>query len=96
MGSVASMLQGDLLPIGLWVSTTGIAGANGVRVLKDAPVPSTGTVHSVTNSVSFLHLMMNGEDTNLEYNKSAYNITFTSESSEEERKPHGHNCNKDK
>ncbi len=50
---------------------TKLAGADGVRVLKDAPAPSTGTMHSVANSVSFLHSMMDGGDTNLEYTKSA-------------------------
>ncbi len=42
-----------------------LAGADGVRVLKDAPAPSTGMVHSVADSVSFLHSMMDGGDTNL-------------------------------
>jgi hypothetical protein len=75
---------------------TELAGANGVRVLKDAPAPSTGTAHSMANSVSFLHSMMDGGDTNLEYTKSAYGATATSESSEEERKPRACNHNKDK
>jgi hypothetical protein len=75
---------------------TELAGANGVGVLKDAPTPSNETVHSVADSVSFLHSMMDGGDTNSEYTKSAYGATSTSESSEEEHKPRGHNCNKDK
>jgi hypothetical protein len=75
---------------------TELAGADGVRVLKDAPTPSAGTAHSVADSVSFLHAMMDGGDTNLEYTKSAYGATSTSESSEEERKPRGHDRNKDK
>ncbi len=29
-----------------------LAGADGVRVLKDAPTPGTGTAHSVTESVA--------------------------------------------
>ncbi len=73
-----------------------LAGANGVRVLKDAPAPSTGTAHSVADLVSFLHSMMDGGDTNLEYSKSTYGATFTSESLEEECKPRGRNHNKDK
>jgi hypothetical protein len=75
---------------------TELAGANGVRVLKDAPMPSSGTAHSVANSVSFLHSMMDGRDTNSEYIKSAYGATATSESLEEEHKPHGRDRNKDK
>ena len=75
---------------------TELAGADGVRVLKDAPAPSAGMAHSIANSVSFLHSMMDGGDTNSEYTKSAYGATSTSESSEEEHKPRGHNCNKDK
>ncbi len=39
-----------------------LAGTNGVRVLKDAPAPGTGTAHSVAESVSYLQAMM-GEDT---------------------------------
>ncbi len=40
-----------------------LMGANGVRVLKDAPAPGMGTVHLVTKSVSYLQAMI-GEDTN--------------------------------
>jgi hypothetical protein len=43
---------------------TELAGANGVRVLKDALAPSTGTAHSMADSVSFLHSMMERGDTN--------------------------------
>ncbi len=68
---------------------TELAGANGVRVLKDAPAPSTGTAHSVADSVSFLQSMMDGGDTNLEYTESAYSTTATSEFSKEESKPRG-------
>ncbi len=75
---------------------TELAGADEVRVLKDAPVPSAGTVHSVADPVSFLHSMMDGGDTNLEYAKSAYGATSTGESLEEERKPHRCDHNKDK
>ncbi len=75
---------------------TELAGADGVRVLKDAPTPSAGRVHSMADLVSFLHSMMDGGDTNLEYTKSMYGATSTCESLEEERKPHGRNRNKDK
>jgi hypothetical protein len=51
-----------------------LAGADGVRVLKDAPTPSAGTAHSVANLVSFLHTMMDGGDTNSEYTKSTYGV----------------------
>jgi hypothetical protein len=73
-----------------------LADANGVRVLKDAPAPSARTVHSMANLVSFLHSMMDGGDTNLEYTKSAYGATSTSELLEEEHKPRGCDHNKDK
>ncbi len=66
---------------------TKLAGANGVRVLKDAPAPSAGRAHSMANSVSFLYSMMDKGDTNSEYTKSTYGATATSELSEEERKP---------
>ncbi len=66
---------------------TELAGANGVRVLKDSPAPSAGTVHSVADLVSFLHSMMDRGDTNSEYTKSAYSATSTSELLEEECKP---------
>jgi hypothetical protein len=75
---------------------TELAGANKVRVLKDAPAHSAGTAHSVANLVSFLHSMIYGGETNLEYTKSAYGATSTSELSEEERKPCGRDRNKDK
>ena len=64
---------------------TELAGADGVGALKDAPAPNAGTVHSVTNSVSFLNTMMNG-DTDSEYTKSAYSTSSDSGSSEERRK----------
>ncbi len=64
---------------------TELTGANGVRALKDAPAPNAGTAHSVTDSVSFLNTMMNG-DTNSEYTKSAYDASSNSGSSEERRK----------
>jgi hypothetical protein len=75
---------------------TELAGANGVRILKDAPTPSAGAEHSVANLVSFLHSMMDGGDTNSEYTKSVYGATSTSELLEEERKPRVCDRNKDK
>jgi hypothetical protein len=72
-----------------------LAGANGVRVLKDAPAPSTGTANSVVDSVSFLHTMMDGGDTDSEYTESAYGATSES-SSEEARKPRGRDRNRGK
>jgi hypothetical protein len=80
----------------LQIILTELAGANGVSVLKDAPAPSTGTAHSVADSVSFLHSWMNGDDSNLKYTKSAYGTTSNSKLLEEERKPRGRNRKKDK
>ena len=73
-----------------------LAGADGVRVLKDAPAPSAGMAHSVANLVSSLHLMMDGGDTNSECTKLACGASSTSELSEEERKPRGRDRNQDK
>jgi hypothetical protein len=63
-----------------------LAGSNGVRILKDAPAPGTGTVHLVTESVFYLQVMM-GEDTDSAHTQSAYDVSSDSDSSEEERKP---------
>ena len=65
---------------------TELAGADGVRALKDAPAPNTGTAYSVTNSVSFLNSMTLNSDTNSEYTESAYGASSDSGSSEERRK----------
>ncbi len=73
-----------------------LADANEVRVLKDAPAPSAGTVHSVADSVSFPPSMMDGGDTNSEYTKSAYGATSTSKLLVEESKLCGCDHNKDK
>jgi hypothetical protein len=62
-----------------------LAGADSVRVLKDAPALGTGTVHLVTESVSYLQVM--GEDTNSTYTKSAYGVSSDSDSSDDKRKP---------
>ncbi len=70
-----------------------LAGADGVRVLKDALALGSGTAHSVVKLVSYLQAMM-GEDTNSLYTKLAYGVNSDSELSEEERKPHGRNCKK--
>ena len=73
--------------ISLQIILTELAGANEVRVLKDAPAPSARTAHSVANLVSFLHSMMDFNDSNLEYTESAYGATSNSEWLEEEHKP---------
>jgi hypothetical protein len=65
---------------------TELAGADGVRTLKDAPAPNAGTAHSVANSVSFLNSMMLNSDTDSEYTESAYGASSDSGSSEERRK----------
>jgi hypothetical protein len=62
-----------------------LAGADGVRALKDAPAPIAGTAHSVANSVTFLNSMMN-IDSNSDYTKSAYVASSDSGSSEERHK----------
>ncbi len=63
-----------------------LAGANGIRVLKDAPALGTGTVHLVAESVSYLQAMM-GKDTDSAHTKSAYGISSDSNSSEEDCNP---------
>ncbi len=70
-----------------------LAGTNGIRVLKDAPSPDTGTAHLVAESVSYLQAMM-GEDTDSVYTELAYGISSNSDSSEEERKPRARECKK--
>jgi hypothetical protein len=64
---------------------TELAGADGVRALKDAPAPNAGTVHSVANSVSFLNSMMN-IDSESDYTESAYGASSDSGSSDKRRK----------
>jgi hypothetical protein len=63
-----------------------LAGADGVRVLKDAPTLGTGTAHLVAESVSYLQVMM-GDDTDSAYTKLAYGVNSDSNSSEDKRKP---------
>jgi hypothetical protein len=66
-----------------------LAGADGVRELKDTPAPRTGTAHSVADSVSYLQAMMDA-DMDTDYSKSAYAATSDSDLSKETCKPHGH------
>ncbi len=63
-----------------------LVGADGVRVLKEAPAPGTGTMHLVAKSIYYLQAMM-GEDTNSPYTKLAYGVSSDSDSSKGERKP---------
>jgi hypothetical protein len=65
-----------------------LAGANGVRKLKDTPALRTGTAHSVANSVSYLSAMMDA-DTDTDYSESAYAAMSNSKSYKETRKPRG-------
>jgi hypothetical protein len=65
--------------------------ANSIWYIKDALPPGTGTVHLVTELVSYLQEMM-GEDTNSAYTKSAYGVSSNSNLSKEERKPHASEC----
>jgi hypothetical protein len=74
---------------------TELAGADGVRALKDAPAPNTRTAHSVANSVSFLNSMMN-IDSKSDCTESAYGATSDSGSSEERPKLHEHENKKAK
>jgi hypothetical protein len=64
---------------------TELAGADGVRTLKDAPAPNARTAHSVADSVSFLNSMMN-INSESDYTESAYGASSDSGSSEERRK----------
>jgi hypothetical protein len=70
----------------LQIILTELAGANGVRALKDAPAPNATTGHSVTNSTSFLNTMMNNNTTTSKYTKSAYGTSSDSGSLEEQCK----------
>jgi hypothetical protein len=72
-----------------------LAGADGVRKLKDTPAPGTGTVHSVADLVSYLSAMMDA-DTDTDYSESAYAATSDSKSYKETRKPHGRERHKSK
>jgi hypothetical protein len=72
-----------------------LAGADGVRKLKDAPAPGTGTAHSVADLVSYLSAMMDA-DTDTNYSESAYAVTSDSKSYKETRKPRGRKRHKSK
>jgi hypothetical protein len=65
-----------------------LAGADGVRELKDAPAPGTGTAHTVADSVSYLQAMMDA-DTDTDYSESACAATSNRDLSKETRKPRG-------
>jgi hypothetical protein len=65
---------------------TELAGADGVRALKDAPAPNATTGCSVANSISFLNTMMNNNATASKYTESAYGASSDNGSSEEQRK----------
>ncbi len=65
-----------------------LAGADGVRKLKEVPAPGTGTAHSVANSVSYLSAMMDA-DTDTDYSESAYAATSDSKSYKKMCKPRG-------
>ncbi len=75
---------------------TELAGADGVRALRDAPAPNAGTAHSVANSVAFLNSMMLNSDTDSEYTKSAYGASSDRGSSEEQLKSREHEHKKPK
>ncbi len=77
----------------LQVIFDGAGGSQRVQVLKDAPTHSAGVAHSIANSVSYLHPMMDS-DIDSTYTKLAYGIGTDSDLSEEERKPHRRNCKK--
>jgi hypothetical protein len=72
-----------------------LAEADGVRELKDAPAPGTGTLHSVANLVSYLSAMMDA-DTDMDYSESAYAAMSNSKSYKETCKPRGHKQHKSK
>jgi hypothetical protein len=68
-----------------------LAGADGVHKLKDAPAPGKGTAHSVADSVSYLHAMMDA-DMDTDCSESAYAVTSDSNLFKKTRKPRGRNC----
>ncbi len=72
-----------------------LAGADGVRELKDTPAPGTGTAHSVADLVSYLSAMMDA-DTDTDYSESAYSATSNSELYKETCKPRGRERHKSK
>jgi hypothetical protein len=64
----------------------GLAGADGVRVLKDAPALGAGTTHLVAKLVSYLQAMIN-KDIAFACTEKAYIVYSNSNSSKEEHKP---------
>ncbi len=68
-----------------------LAGADGVRKLKNTPAPGTGTAHSVADSVSYFQAMMDA-DTDTDYSESSYAATSNSDSPKETCKPRGRDC----
>jgi hypothetical protein len=70
-----------------------LADADGMPVLKDAPVPSTGTACLVAEWVSYLQAMMD-KDTDSVHTKLACGMNSDSDSSKEECKPWGRDCKK--
>jgi len=60
-------------------------GAEGVRDYKEAPAPSAGAAHSVTEAVTFLQSMIGG-DNDSDYSESAFGVNTDSDSSKETRR----------
>jgi hypothetical protein len=70
-----------------------LAGADGVRVLKDTLAPGAGTAHLDAELVSYLQATM-GEDTDTAYTKLAYSVSSDSNLSKKECKPRARKCKK--
>jgi hypothetical protein len=60
-----------------------LAGADGLKALRDAPAPNAGTAQLVTDLVSFLNSMMLNSNTNSEYTESEHDVSSDNGSSEE-------------
>jgi hypothetical protein len=63
-----------------------LTGADGVRDYKEAPAPSAGAAHSVTESVTFLQSLIGG-DNDSDYSESAFGVNTDSDSSKDTRRP---------
>jgi hypothetical protein len=61
-----------------------LVGADGVRDYKEAPAPSPGAAHSVTDAVTFLQQMIVGD--NDDYSESAFGVSTDSDSLKETRR----------
>ena len=59
-----------------------LTGADGVRDYKEAPAPSPGAAHSVTEAVTYLQQMIGG-DNESDYSESAFGVNTDSDSSKE-------------